>query len=1206
MGFILLALILVNVPSVLSGCPHLDPLLMWNATSTWANGQVPIEGENVIVTNDVLLLESPPILKSITIESGARLVIYPGDIKIVTDFIHIKGRLDAGSEDCRFTGQLNITLTGEPNNNVVENFGEKFIGVDSGGTLELHGEDKISWTKLKDTTKKTNVIYNHVPGSFPTTSMSIKGVVACVVNMTVPKVTFCKAYTTGGGHLFYAKKGINELKELIDGQEEGSVIMIAAQKVIVGVHSTPELMGGLFTSLEQFGWGQSLNQSAMRRVTGASSYVFIGRKGDPSFAEESIGKGYATITKLHKESGLKFKVSSIVDVATPSKCKTELFVGQTFPQISLSEEVPSWKLGDRIVLASTDFSWQQAELRTIASVSGTKIDLDDGMDYMHFGKVIDGVDERGEVAMLSRNIVIQGGVDNQCPDENNCEDMDLFGGHLQVIRNFKNVHIEGVEFKHMGKQNPGHSAINFYMCHDIDDENYASTQYIRNSSIHHSPSRCITVQGTHGLSIEDNVCWDTYGHGYVLADGGEKRTVFDGNFGGGQRKATSASMTVDKNTDPATFFLTNPMSYVRNNVAGGGDGNGFGILFPKAPVGDSLNEGFMEEDEADATAFYEFNNNVVHSNKLTGLFVDRRLQPDGSVLAVFNSYFPIDPITKLPQHVTIHRLTAYKNIRQNVWTRNGPFRFTKASNIDGKTVQESIVIGETENIGEPSTWTDNGNVITYHRGLPDARSRPLQGVLMYQGPNNFTRVWMDGFKNSEYFKAGAISFRTSNFYGVSPLGSTSEMLFGFDDGESTGNRVYDDFGNNGFETDDGILSDIFRDVDGSVTSFPKKSLVKPDAFFDTNGCAIRSNWNMRVCDAKYGTVAVKITSLKKVASFMIREDATSARLDMSPEQYAKNYVVRLGGDTKYTLHFKEEVPSMFELLGYGVEQGLSVRIGVCIGPNVGFKMSLGGSKILRWDLIGVATSLQDLDDDDINTKYFYDSDTGMLYVKLMSTVPRSGDDVGNCPGGTEKCPKLKITITDETTFTGDCLDSLGLNRRYIPVADAMGAVPLPASALTPPEDWGARETKPFISRLAINGEFGEWSGWTDCTVTCGGAEVTRNRACDSPAPENGGDPCEGPVEEVRVCAPTLCPINGDLTTWSAWSVCEAISDNGCEGFRQRHRTCTPPQNGGIYCQGSISEVMPSYVSTLRQRTVAAGFTPKSDVHSSGDAKNVDL
>ena len=66
-----------------------------------------------------------------------------------------------------------------------------------------------------------------------------------------------------------------------------------------------------------------------------------------------------------------------------------------------------WRVGDEIVLASTDFDPRQAERRNIAAISGNTITLDKKLDYMHFGKITFDVDERGEVGMLSRNIVVQ-------------------------------------------------------------------------------------------------------------------------------------------------------------------------------------------------------------------------------------------------------------------------------------------------------------------------------------------------------------------------------------------------------------------------------------------------------------------------------------------------------------------------------------------------------------------------------------------------------------------------------------------------------------------------------------------------------------------------------------------------------------------------------------------------------------------------------
>src|SRR5215467_3510198 len=79
-----------------------------------------------------------------------------------------------------------------------------------------------------------------------------------------------------------------------------------------------------------------------------------------------------------------------------------------------------WRTGDVIVLASTDYDSTQAEKRTIAALSGNAITLDQPLKYMHFGKITFGVDERGEVGLLTRSILIQASDDAE---------RTYFGGH---------------------------------------------------------------------------------------------------------------------------------------------------------------------------------------------------------------------------------------------------------------------------------------------------------------------------------------------------------------------------------------------------------------------------------------------------------------------------------------------------------------------------------------------------------------------------------------------------------------------------------------------------------------------------------------------------------------------------------------------------------------------------------------------------------
>lgn len=50
------------------------------------------------------------------------------------------------------------------------------------------------------------------------------------------------------------------------------------------------------------------------------------------------------------------------------------------------------------------------------------------------GEIVDGVDMRAEVALLSRNILIHGEMESSCYGKNLCQfyPQDTFGGHVKV------------------------------------------------------------------------------------------------------------------------------------------------------------------------------------------------------------------------------------------------------------------------------------------------------------------------------------------------------------------------------------------------------------------------------------------------------------------------------------------------------------------------------------------------------------------------------------------------------------------------------------------------------------------------------------------------------------------------------------------------------------------------------------------------------
>ncbi|XP_055957003.1 coadhesin-like [Patella vulgata] len=117
------------------------------------------------------------------------------------------------------------------------------------------------------------------------------------------------------------------------------------------------------------------------------------------------------------------------------------------------------------------------------------------------------------------------------------------------------------------------------------------------------------------------------------------------------------------------------------------------------------------------------------------------------------------------------------------------------------------------------------------------------------------------------------------------------------------------------------------------------------------------------------------------------------------------------------------------------------------------------------------------------------------------------------------------------------------------------------------------EDQPCSAALClVNGNWGVWSNYGTCTVTCGGGTQTRSRTCDNPAPANGGTTCSGSATENQSCGTTACPVNGNWGPWSNYGSCPVTCGSGTKA---RSRSCNnpAPANGGAPCPGSYSEDM---------------------------------
>ena len=116
---------------------------------------MPKDGDVVVVEQAILLDTETARLDTISIRDGGSLVFSP-DVelaKLTSGLVKIEnnGSLLIGVPDCRFLGRAEVLLLGEVGPDTTFGHYVKGVYVEEGGTLEMHGEEKLPWTKLTST-----------------------------------------------------------------------------------------------------------------------------------------------------------------------------------------------------------------------------------------------------------------------------------------------------------------------------------------------------------------------------------------------------------------------------------------------------------------------------------------------------------------------------------------------------------------------------------------------------------------------------------------------------------------------------------------------------------------------------------------------------------------------------------------------------------------------------------------------------------------------------------------------------------------------------------------------------------------------------------------------------------------------------------------------------------------------------------------------
>src|SRR5205814_1750266 len=222
--------------------------------------------------------------------------------------------------------------------------------------------------------------------------------------------------------------------------------------------------------------------------------------------------------------------------------------------------------------------------------------------------------------------------------------------------------------------------------------------YIRNSAIHDTYSRCVTVHGANYLDVENNVTYNNIGHCFFLEDGVEHGNQFVHNLAiltkchpnapcvptnlapfksaDGKNLLTDGQNATDilipSDNTASAFWITNPDNIYRDNVAAGSEQTGFWFALPEHPTGAFLDREGSANIWPRRTPVREFSGNTAHSN-FDGFMFDRGPKPDGTFSVGGSNYHfaftdPANP-TSEPKGSLFENFTGYKNRHGAVWGR---------------------------------------------------------------------------------------------------------------------------------------------------------------------------------------------------------------------------------------------------------------------------------------------------------------------------------------------------------------------------------------------------------------------------------------------------------------------------------------------------------------------------------------------------------
>lgn len=689
------------------------------------------------------------------------------------------------------------------------------------------------------------------------------------------------------------------------------------------------------------------------QMVGTGNYSFL------------MAMGAAAVIEMHTDDALEKKSWTQLDATAESSGVT----------LTLAEET-GWEVGDRIVVASTDFDLNQAEEFVIVSSAsnGRSITLDRPLRYMHYGEIETYADNdttwtldmRAEVGLLNRDVKVRGDVTYD-PSLMLKNQPDQYGGHTMVMMGGK-MYLSGIEFEHMGQAGIlGRYPMHWHMRGDATDE------YIEYCSSHHAFNKGMTVHGTHNTRVEGNVVYENLGHSYFLEDGGEEGNQFLGNLAINARKPVSRDAATERDdfNNPSSFWMENGLNIHRDNHAAGSEGAGF-FFDLRGLNGLSRSRQYRANYQENREGPTDFQGNSSHSNRNQAFFLNHA----GYVRS--EAYKGTDAHPQVvAEDWEVNGFTAYKS-RLGLYIRGigGNFFNVMMGEIDEGTrfrlnqaISHALIVGRTNNIGDPSSSLWDAS---------EGRTMPYDGEFvghqLYDGPGGLNHVHFAGFPSG----SDDHPIKESNAVHKSSLHYVNRLSFAADIPFSQRMRH-----SNPLVEARGIV-----DIDGSLSGVPGAALIgqlrRNNEMNLTENGAFNADWDGNINpDISFGSMRLRQPSqLGQAGTF-----ATLSRSDgPATEHYEVNannhqFLFAVGDAYTYKLRLTS-APAEFQFYVNDVAMGEGTIFEI-EGIDRNARLSVGHEAGI--DFLPEAPSLEALQAA-TTTTVFRDRNSGNVFIKFVAQM----------------------------------------------------------------------------------------------------------------------------------------------------------------------------------------------------------------------------